>query len=56
MYPCALAQMGVRTELSRDNDNPLGPCNAKYRIDPVADINEAAQALQQGVEFRKSIG
>ena len=26
MYPCALAQMGVRTELSRDNDHALGPC------------------------------
>jgi N-acetylmuramoyl-L-alanine amidase len=23
----ALAQVGVRTELSRDNDNALGPCN-----------------------------
>ncbi len=23
----ALTQMGVRTELSRDNDNALGPCN-----------------------------
>ena len=28
---------------------------AEYRIDPVADITEAAQAFQQGVAFRKSV-
>ncbi len=29
---------------------------AEYQIYPVVDIAEAAQALQQGVEFRDSVG
>ncbi len=28
--------------------------STEYRIDPVADITEAVQAIQQAVEFRKS--
>ena len=46
-----------------ETDNPMDLADApskfgyfaEYRIDPVADITEAAQAIQQGVEFRKSV-
>jgi hypothetical protein len=46
-----------------ETDNPMELADApskfghfaEYRIDPVVDITEAAQAFQQGVEFRKSV-
>ena len=46
-----------------ETDNPMDLADApskfghfaEYRIDPVADITEAVQATQQGVEFRKSV-
>ncbi len=46
-----------------ETDNPMELADApskfgyfaEYRIDPVADMTEAAQVFQQGVEFRKSV-
>ncbi len=46
-----------------ETDNPMELADApskfghfaEYRIDPVADMTEAAQAFQLGVEFRKSV-
>ncbi len=46
-----------------ETDNPLELADApskfgyfaEYRIDPVVDIAEAVQAIQQAVEFRKSV-
>ncbi len=46
-----------------ETDNPMDVANgpsrfgffADYQIVPVADITEAVQAFQEGVEFRKSV-
>ncbi len=46
-----------------ETDNPMELADApskfghfaEYRIDPVADMAEAAQVFQQAVEFRKSL-
>ncbi len=46
-----------------ETDNPMELADApskfghfaEYRIDPVADMAEAAQVFQQAVEFRKSV-